>query len=73
MDKIFSDRVLVDFTNLRKNEDDLNGKILDHFIGIWLLHMGYRAHHNRNHFLARIRLHLGSRALPYFGKMYDKL
>jgi ribosomal protein S24E len=50
---------------------DIKGQIYDHFIGCWLLHMGYGSSKNRKMFISRIKTMLGASSINKYAKVYN--
>jgi hypothetical protein len=64
---------LLSFPLLAQNSQDLEGQALSHFVGAWLLHMGYGSDKTRNHCLTRVKLLKGAAAVPAFARKYADL
>jgi hypothetical protein len=48
------------FLHLQKDSEDANGKVMEHFIGGWLLFMGYESDMNKKYFFNRVKLLVGA-------------
>lgn len=64
---------LLSFPLLASSSEDREGQALSHFVGAWLLHMGYGSDKTRNYCLTRVKLLKGAAAVPAFARKYADL
>ena len=48
-------------------------KVFNHFIGTWLIAMGYKTESNKKYIFSKIKLFIDHEKMPYCIKFYQKL
>jgi hypothetical protein len=61
------------FLRWGQHSKDLDSRVMEHFIGSWLLFMGYGSSHNKKYFINRVRLTAGDSKAHKFAKIYSNL